>query len=443
MKSLLAVFLKVIFCILLFGFSSCLKKEYEGPPDTSGYDPKLAVTTAIAEMAALPQGIIIPEDIIISGLVVMDDKSGNYSRKIVLEDSTGGIEVLLDQSNLYNDFPVGRKLYIKCKGLYVGNYGGNPQLGYTPDNTGSISNIPALLISDFIVKGNYPNVVIPDTLTIADLSKANAAMYLNTLIAIKNVEFVDSNVGIPYAQLASIASATSLSMKDCNGNVVMLRTGGYARFQPYVTPGGNGVVIGIFTKYKNELQLSVRDTADVHFKNVRCDGSSGGEILFSQDFASLTDNAEIALAGWTNFSETGGKKFTKGTFQSDVYAKITSYGGSVPAVVRSWLITPPIHLVGKPNVKLTFKTKDGFDNGATLKAFASTDYTGSGNPADATWTELAGAISSGNAAGYAVNWTVANISLNYTMPVYIGFKYEGGGDKTTTYELGYIKITTD
>ncbi|KAA5534764.1 hypothetical protein F0919_09150 [Taibaiella lutea] len=443
MKLFPVIFFKIIFCIFLFAFSSCLKKKYEGPPDTSGYDPELKVTSTIAELITTQQGIAIPGDIIIAGLVVMDDKSGNYSRKIVIEDSTGGIEVLLDQSNLYNDFPVGRKLYIKCKGLYVGNYGGNPQLGYTPDNTGSVSSIPALLISDFVVKADYPNKVISDTLTIADLSKTSAAKYLNKLITIRDIEFVDSTVGIPYAQLASIASATSLSMKDCNGNLIMLRTSGYARFQPYLTPGGNGTITGIFSKYKDELQLSIRDTTDVYFRNVRCDGSSGGEILFSQDFSALTDNAEIALTDWINFSEIGERKFTKGTFQSDVYAKITSYGGTVPAIVKSWLITPSINLAGKSNLKLTFRTKDGFDNGATLKAYVSTDYSGSGNPVDATWTDLNAVISSGHVSNYATEWTVANVHLNDTGSIRIAFKYEGGDDKTTTYELGYIKITTD
>jgi len=443
MKLLPVLFFSVFLCICLSGFTACFKQKYEGPPDTSGHDPQLNVTTTITRLAKMPQGVAITEDIIIEGLVIMDDKSGNYRNKIVLEDSTGGIEVLLNQSSLYNDFPVGRKLYIKCKGLYIGNFNSNTQLGYMPDHTGSVSDIPSLLINDFVVKANYPNAVIPDTVTIAELSKAGADKYLNTLIAIKDVEFPDSSVGIPYAQLASIVSATDLSIRDCSGNLITLRTSGYARFQPYVTPGGNGTITGIFTKYKNELQLSIRDTTDVYFRNVRCDGSSGGEILFSEDFSELPDNAEIAIAGWTNFTEAGNKKFTKGVFQSDIYAKISAYGGAVPATVKSWLITPAIYLSGKANVKLTFRTKNGFDNGATLKAYIATDYSGSGDPSLATWTDLNAMVSSGNANDYATAWTVANISLNYAATVYIAFVYEGGGTKTTTFELGYIKVTTD
>ena len=431
---------KVIFCVLLICFTSCLKKTYEGPPDTSDYDPQLTITNTIADFVAKPQGVIISEDFTIAGIVVMNDKSGNYYKKIVIEDNTGGIEILLDQSNLYNDYRVGRKLYIKCKGLYIGNYGGNPQLGYTPDNSGAVSAIPAGLINDFVVKANYPNPVVADTLTLAQLSDTSFAnKYLNTLIAIKGMEFMDADVGIPYSQPGSIASATSLAVNDCNGGAMMLRTSGYAKFQPYLTPAGNGTIAGIFTKYKNELQLYIRDTTDVHFYNERCNGN--GNVLLNQDFSSLTDNAIIALTDWSNFSEIGGKKFTKGTFQSDIYAKISAYGGTVPTVVKSWLITPSINLTGKSNVKLTFKTKDGFDNGATLKTYVSTNY--AGNPATASWTALETSISTGHTNSYATDWTTANVNLNYTVPIYIAFKYEGGGTKTTTYELGYIKVTAD
>jgi hypothetical protein len=430
-------------CICTLTILACIKKRYEGPPDTSGYDPHLAVTHTIAQLLTMPVGLTIAEDIIISGVVIMDDKSGNYYKKIVIQDSTGGVEIELDQNSLYNDYPVGRKVYIKCKGLYLAKNNGNPQLGGTLDITGNLSPIPSVLINNYVIKANYPNPVVPDTFTINELKSADVS-HLNTLVAIKNIEFVDSNVGIPYAAMASLSSATSLYLKDCNGGTIVLRNSGYALFQPYLTPSGNGVLTGILTKYKNDIQLIIRDTTDVRFENVRCEDSGPKEeTLFMQDFSGLTDNMEVALPGWTNFAETGGKKFTKSSFQSDVFAKISAYGGSVPAVVKTWLITPPVNLAGKSNAKLIFKTKDGYNNGATLKVYVSANYSGSGDPSTATWTDLAAVVSSGNSNGYASQWAIANIALNYSVPVFIAFKYEGGGSKTTTYELGYITVTAN
>lgn len=268
---------KAIITLLLFllilGQPACLKKEFDAPPDNSGYDPQLPITHTIAELLKLPQGTAISHEVVISGIVVMDDKSGNYYNKIVIQDETGGIEILLDQNNLYNDYPLGRKVYINCKGLFLGDNGGNPQLGYTPDATAKLSAIPALLIEDFVVKASYPHTIIPDTFTLEELSSPDLMKpLLNTLIAVKDVEFTEDCTRIPYARPAGVASATNLSIQDCTGNTIIMRNSGYANFQPYLTPAGNGVLTGIYTRFDLTPQIYIRDTGDVHFYNSRCDG---------------------------------------------------------------------------------------------------------------------------------------------------------------------------
>lgn len=260
---------------LALHLGSCVKKDFDTPPDTSSYDPQLEVTHTIAELNSFPVGNAVDSDYVVSGIVVMDDRSGNYYKKIVIQDSTGGIEVLVDQNNLYNDYPVGRKVYIKLKGLYVGEYGQNKQLGYTPDASGSLSSIPFIEVDHYIVKANYPNDIVADTFTFAELADPNAMKaHLNTLVAIKDAEFADDAVGTTYAQLASLASATNRTVNDCAGGSITLRTSGYAKFQPVKMPGGRGIIVGIYTRYNNTPQLYIRDTNDVVFTDsVRCNGS--------------------------------------------------------------------------------------------------------------------------------------------------------------------------
>lgn len=273
-KIILAAGLLVTFGLT---FNACVKKDFDTPPDTSSYDPNLTVTSTIAEIQQLSTGRVITDDLTISGIVVMDDKSGNYYKKIVIQDTTGGIEILIDQNNLYNDYPIGRKVYVKLKGLFLGSYGQNLQLGYTPDASGSLSNIPFVEVDQFIVKANYPNTIIPDTLTLAELANPNnAKKHLNTLVAIKNVEFGSAFINAPYAQIASLASATNLTVQDCNGGIITMRNSGYAKFQPIMTPAGNGTLLGIYTRYNNTPQIYIRDTSDVQFTELRCDGTLPG-----------------------------------------------------------------------------------------------------------------------------------------------------------------------
>lgn len=249
---------------------SCLKKDYDTPPDTTGNDPNLTVTTSIAQLKAMPQLKEITDDLVIYGIVVADDRSGNFYKQIVIQDSTGGMTILLDQNSIYNDYPIGRKIYIKLKGLYLGNYNDLPQLGHTPDEQGSVTGIPSTLFENYIVKANYPNTITPKEVELSQVAAGNLTL-LNTVITIKNVEFDSTQVFKKYADPAP-STGTSRTIKGCDGSSIILRTSGFAKFQPYQTPSGNGTITGIYTIYKGTPQLVIRDTTDVKFNNVRCNG---------------------------------------------------------------------------------------------------------------------------------------------------------------------------
>lgn len=281
-------------------FTACVKKDFKPPIDNSQYDPELDVTHTIQQIQVLPQNQMIEEDIIIQGVVVMDDKSGNYFKKIVIQDETGGMELLIDQNNLYNDYPIGRKIYVKLKGLYLGNYASNLQLGYTPDAGGSLSQIPFILVDNFIVKANYPNEITPEVVTLSELASPNgAAQYLNTVIKIEDVEFAPEHAGVSYAQLASLASATNRNIKDCSSGSIILRTSGYAQFQSELTPTGNGSLTAIYTRHNNTPQLFIRNTDDVQFNNERCDGTDPGPVdvthISMDSLRSLFSGTDVTL----------------------------------------------------------------------------------------------------------------------------------------------------
>ncbi|MBL7825411.1 MAG: OB-fold nucleic acid binding domain-containing protein, partial [Saprospiraceae bacterium] len=125
--------------LLLFSFFSCVKTEFDQPP-VGGDGKDVPVNTTIAELKTRHEvdgGYdLITEDLVIGGVVVMDDRSGNYYKTIVIQDSTGGIEVKFSNGFLYNRYPVGRKIYIKCKGLTLTDYNELIQLvgGYIEEN---------------------------------------------------------------------------------------------------------------------------------------------------------------------------------------------------------------------------------------------------------------------------------------------------------------------
>ena len=110
-------------CILLFGICyfitlSCNKKFDEPPPYTA---PDLTPTLTIAQLKAMHipgSSETITTDDIIEGVVTANDSSGNFYKQIIIQDSTAGIAINIDDYNLYTAYPVGRNVFIKFKRLY-------------------------------------------------------------------------------------------------------------------------------------------------------------------------------------------------------------------------------------------------------------------------------------------------------------------------------------
>lgn len=272
----------------IFLITSCVKKKFDDPPDVSNYDPKLKVTNTIWELKQKYYnnggGLYITDDVVIYGIVTADDRSGNFYKQIMIQDSTSGIAVLMNRSSgLYNDYPIGRKIYIKCKGLYLGAYGNFLQLGGGFDAIGnSVYEIPSNSFDKFVVKANYPNKIEPLKVKISQIAFTNSTQsvqqrqWLGRLIEIDSTEFVPEEVGQPFAQDPNISSGTDRNIQDCSGSKIVLRNSGYSQFRLAPIPAGNGKLTAIYSTYetgtKKTPQLLIRDTSDVPFRQTRCGG---------------------------------------------------------------------------------------------------------------------------------------------------------------------------
>ncbi|HRN46650.1 MAG TPA: DUF5689 domain-containing protein, partial [Niabella sp.] len=115
----------IIVLMISFVVSSCNKK-FDEPP--LGTDPNITANLTIKDLKAMYSSIgnfqKVNDDKVISGIVIADDRSGNFYKQIIIQDETGGIPILLDGNNVYTSYPVGRKVFVKVKGLMLGDYGG-------------------------------------------------------------------------------------------------------------------------------------------------------------------------------------------------------------------------------------------------------------------------------------------------------------------------------
>lgn len=271
--------------------ASCNKK-FDQPP--AFIEPNVTVNTTIK---ALKQNHIIgaiekiEEDLIIGGVVVADDKTGNFYKSIAIQDETGGITVRLDGTNLYTSYPVGRKIYINLKGLYIGDYNRLIQIGGGIDNTDpsrpELSPLAANLFDTYIIKGSAGNAVTPKVVTVAELHDSLQSM----LIQLDNMEFVSADTSKTYADVAGKQSV-NLSVKGCTGNSVIVRTSGYASFAGENVPNGNGTLLAIYTMFGNTKQLVIRGPEDVQFTGTRCGAGPLTEMNIA-DLRALHTGADV------------------------------------------------------------------------------------------------------------------------------------------------------
>jgi hypothetical protein len=266
----------IIVALATLMVQSCVKKDYDLPPSTAYYDPALPVHTSISHLSEMAANMQYGKfrkmgDTIISGVIVANDKSGNFYKQIVIQDtSKTGIAIVMEQSFLYSDYPVGRKVYVKLRDMFVGNYKGLPEIVFSADSLGNTTGIPSGLAQDIIIKANYPVSVAPLEVTMFDLL-SNPNRYVNTLIKLSDVQFNNASAGATYAQPPSISSGTSRTVEDCAHSVSMVMyNSGYSNFQPFTTPMGNGTITAICSRHYSTLQLAIRDTTDVQLYNLRC-----------------------------------------------------------------------------------------------------------------------------------------------------------------------------
>lgn len=443
-------FFTVASLIVSIGTFSACKKTFDNPPGAT--DPDMVANTTIKALKALHTNAgaydVISNDLTISGVVVADDKSGNLYKQIYIQDSTGGLQILLDANSLYGTYPVGRRIFIKCKDLCISDYNGTMELGVKAyvDGAPSVEGIPSGLISKYVIGGSLNNPVVPIVVNQSDLGTNMQDKYLGSLIQLDNYEFADST--LTFGDTSVYKSTVNRNIKNCDGQTIIIRNSAYANFAGRKLPGGNGSVVAIYTTFGTTRQLLLRSADDVHFDGARCN-------IFEEYFTSLTtaDNfQEFAFPGWTNLAPNSTATWKNTVFGSTGKAvKVSAFGTSL-ALDTAWLITPSIALPASATPKFSFSTAYQFAVGpTTLHAFISTDYTAGANPNGATWTQLTNnanvpgntATNNSNTWSSTVNSGLIDLTSYAGQTVFIAFKYTGGTTpaRTTSFQVDDVRIT--
>ncbi|MCX7696323.1 MAG: DUF5689 domain-containing protein [Bacteroidales bacterium] len=411
------VFLPFLLCCFL---TACIHDDFDKPEP---YMPEVdfPANMTIAQLKTLYQGSLIklPDSIIIKGIVVANDESGNFYKTLVIQDETGGIEVKINKTSLYTMFRVGQRIFIKCKDLYLGTYGGLIQLGYIYNN--GIGQIPEVMINDHIFKDSFPgNPPQPIVLDIPSLSST----YLSMLIQIDSVSF--TTPGLPFAEPTT---TTNRTIKDKNGQTLIVRTSNYANFASTPIPEGTGSIRGILSIYNGTYQLYLRDLNDlVNWSNP----NPPQNYLLNEQFYTTPTN-------WIIYNVSGNKDW----YYNSAYNCMTINGSGSDTACQDYLISPAITIPSGTQPILKFMSWTRYVDNFTTKPFTvliTTNYTG--NPLTTTWTELQVTLPAQDSQTWTSSGDI-NLSSFAGNTVRIAFKYmskSGNSGEFSAWQVDDVKI---
>jgi hypothetical protein len=263
------LFYSITFLLML---TACLKKNAYAIQLSGLTTDTLMSIKELRKLHVLNRVEPLTKSLMIEGVVVGNDEHDNIYKSIIIQDSTGGIVLLLDGTNLYQNYPLGAFVRVHLKNLFLTDYRKMQQLVASVDTTNGTlltTGLPVPLFEKHIsiLRDNFK--VVPLEVNYKTLSDT----LQGRLIRLTSVEFSATDTGQTYSDYKN-KIGSSRSLKFCTGGTIYLRTSGYADFAGIPTPSGNGSVIGIYSVYNSEKQLLIRDTSDILLKSKRCTGAA-------------------------------------------------------------------------------------------------------------------------------------------------------------------------
>ncbi len=275
----------LIFALACTLFSSCMNGDWDEPDfnDAAPYGNnslKEQNVITIAELikkypnvfASTDQNKQIDEDIMIKGRITGNDVGGNIYKQVTLQDNTAAIIIAINEGGLNGYLAEGSEILVDLKGLYIGGYRKQPEIG-TPYNGTSIGRMQKdIWAKHFKIVGSPDASVIQpiDFNTIKDTKLMDANC--GKLVTLKDVTFKEADGKATFTTGTAQGNAVNQEL-DGYGSKVVVRTSTYADFAAMTLPYDSEAkkklkcdITGIATRYNSTWQILIRKTSDIVVK---------------------------------------------------------------------------------------------------------------------------------------------------------------------------------
>lgn len=281
-----------ILTALLIGalcLTSCMNEDWQAPDfgDNPPYGnneiiPSTSKKITIAELKEKYANVItsngyklIEDDLQLHAVVNGNDQGGNLYKQISIQDETGGIIVGINATDLYAFMPVGQKIVINLKGLYVGGYGKMAQLGAEYNRSMGRMEQTIWEKSVRLVGNEFTYTDEEKTTTIQMSAKVDTIDFcapkdynsmIGRIVKLSNVEISGEGTQILAPEDGSVrltSNCANRNIKGTEANNIVLRTSTYSDFASRPIPTGKVDIYGVCTYYNGTWQILMRTNSDL------------------------------------------------------------------------------------------------------------------------------------------------------------------------------------
>ncbi|MFI3277232.1 MAG: DUF5689 domain-containing protein [Rikenellaceae bacterium] len=258
----------VLFCsivgALLCGACSptnTLPSEYDDSEASQDLyiDPSSEQSISIKELRGYYTGqtTLLTDDIVIDGVVMVNDAFGELYKSFIIEDGTAAVKIMCDISNVYDRFSVGSQVSVRCSSLWLGASGASIHLGYKPTSVYAVDYIDEEDV-DIYITVTSTELIYP-SLPVVTISELSDEMSLRSVV-FNNMTFASASSVTHYVmsdESTSESVATYHTLSDPEGNEIELYVSPYVSYASQRVPSGEVSLGVVVERYGSDYSLMI------------------------------------------------------------------------------------------------------------------------------------------------------------------------------------------
>ena len=185
---------------LLVTYNSCVEDDDYSIPTSIGFEENQSLNLLLDEINSNEvdlltvgqvknlfvsgQAVNIESSIAVKGYVVSSDLTGNFYKEFYIQDEpsnpTAGLKVVINQVDSYNQFNIGREVYIRLQNLYIGetNSGdGVIAIGGRADGN-EVGQITENMMADYLLRSSNTETIIPFEVTLGQINDSHIGLFI-------------------------------------------------------------------------------------------------------------------------------------------------------------------------------------------------------------------------------------------------------------------------